>query len=310
MKIDTFQQSCTCCGSASSRLICVGKDFEYDSCENLFKYHECLDCGHIFLINLPDRKELLKIYPSNYANYSQKRNQSLAFKVKFLLDKLSLRKLKSYVESVYAILDIGCADGLTLDCLKKIFTGTSILKGVEISSIAANYSRLKGYEVVVGNIESIDLENDGFDLVIMQQVIEHLYKPDRALEKISNALSHGGILVIETPTRECLDRKIFNNKYWGGYHIPRHFNIFSAKGLKEIASKYYLEIANVCYKPQPVHWIWSIHHYLKDNGFSKIIYEFFNMKNVVLLAFFTFLEILQFVFTKRMSNMQVIFKKI
>ena len=233
----------------------------------------------------------------------------MAFKVKFLLDKLSLRKLKSYVESVYAILDIGCADGLTLDCLKK-FLLAPLFKGVEISSIAANYSRLKGYEVVVGNIESIDLENDGFDLVIMQQVIEHLYKPDRALEKISNALSHGGILVIETPTRECLDIKIFNNKYWGGYHIPRHFNIFSAKGLKEIASKYYLEIANVCYKPQPVHWIWSIHHYLKDNGFSKIIYEFFNMKNVVLLAFFTFLEILQFVFTKRMSNMQVIFKKI
>ena len=103
--------------------------------------------------------------------------------------------------------------------------------------------------------------------------------------------------------------QLFKKRYWGGYHIPRHFNIFSALGLERIASSFDLNLISVRYKPQPVHWIWSIHHIMKDLNFPKKLIGFFNMKNVFLLIVFTALEILQGLFTKRKSNMELVFKK-
>ena len=121
----------------------------------------------------------------------------------------------------------------------------------------------------------------------MQQVIEHVFDPEILLNKISTALNNNGLLIIETPTNECLDRRIFSKRYWGGYHIPRHFNVFSQLGITSLAKKYNLEIVFEEYKPQPVHWIWIFHHLLSEKGLPDFFVSFFYMTNPLLLAFFT-----------------------
>ena len=142
-EISTYYQNCICCNSFNSELIGSGHDFEYDSCINSFKFHKCLNCGHIYLKNIPNRKELKIIYPIEYGNYSSSRINSFAFKVKSFLDSLSLRRIKKFTGKVSGLLDVGCADGLTLDCSKSVFKDVEIIEGLEISENAAKKNQRK-----------------------------------------------------------------------------------------------------------------------------------------------------------------------
>ena len=308
--VQTEFQKCCCCSFDNSVKICQGIDFEYKSCSNDFYYHECKNCGHIFLKNVPISKELSTIYPQNYENYSKDRKINLAYIVKSKLDLLSLKKTKKYINEIDSIIDIGCADGNTLDIFKEVYPNISNLEGVEINQVAARGAIEKGYKVIIGSADELDFEENKYDLITMQQVIEHVYKPKILIEKISSALKKGGLLIIETPTNECLDLKLFKKRYWGGYHIPRHFNIFSKRGIKNIAQQFDLILISEEYKPQPGHWIWTIHHLLMENKFPKLVVSFFYMTNPLLLGIFTIIELIQSIFTKRMSNMRLILKKV
>ena len=249
--VQTKNQNCCCCNSNNSAAICKGIDFEYKTCSNDFYYHECKNCGHIFLKNVPTQVELSTIYPQNYENYSKERNTSLAYKVKSKLDFFSLKKTKKYIKKIDSIIDIGCADGNTMDVLKKVFPGIKNIEGVEISKVAAKVAIEKGFKITIGSADELNFKENKYDLITMQQVIEHVYRPEILIEKLSFALRKGGLLIIETPTNECLDLKLFKKRYWGGYHIPRHFNIFSKKGIKNISDRFNLKLISEEYKPQP-----------------------------------------------------------
>jgi hypothetical protein len=43
--------------------------------------------------------------------------------------------------------------------------------------------------------------------------------------------------VIVTDNTDALDFKIFKGGYWGGYHFPRHWNLFNRKSLTKLAGK-------------------------------------------------------------------------
>ncbi len=307
--IQTKSQNCCCCSSNNSIEICKGIDFEYKTCLNDFFYHECKNCGHIFLKNVPTPDELNTIYPINYENYSKDRNRSLAYKVKSKLDLLSLKKTRKYIKKINSIIDIGCADGNTLDLFKKVYPNIKNIEGVEISKIAAKGAIEKGYKVIIGSADEVNFVKNKYDLITIQQVIEHVYKPDILIDKLSTALKKGGILIIETPTNECLDLKLFKKRYWGGYHIPRHFNIFSKRGILNIAYQHNLKLISEQYKPQPGHWIWTLHHLFMEYKFPHSVVSFFYMTNPILLGIFTIIELIQSIFTKRMSNMRLILKK-
>lgn len=307
--VETKDQNCICCGSDESTVQCKGIDFEYATCSNTFEYHKCSNCGHVYLKNVPLPKELNTIYPANYQNYSGDRSKSIAFRVKSKLDVKSMGKLRRHIKDVKAVMDVGCADGGLLDVARKVFPDAKTFVGVEISEVAAKAAKDKGYEVIVGSADDIDFGESKYDLIILQQVIEHVFNPDKVTENLERSLKPGGLLVIETPTNECLDMRIWKKRYWGGYHIPRHFNIFNAKTYQRITGKYRLELVDENYKLQPVHWIWSWHHVLQEKGWPKFIVNSLHLRNPIFLGIFTFVELFQKPFTRRTSNMRLVFRK-
>jgi len=54
-------------------------------------------------------------------------------------------------------------------------------------------------EALVGDIQRYPLPTDSFDAAICWNVLEHLERPDRALENLQQALRVGGLLVINVP---------------------------------------------------------------------------------------------------------------
>ena len=240
----------------------TGQDFEYNSCINIWQYVRCGNCGHHYLRERPDTTALTVVYPPNYGNYSNSAKPGLAFHLKALMEGRTLRQLCGGSKDM-AVFDIGCGDGRLLDIAKAACPGITELGGCEISGFAAENARKKGYHVEVGGFESIPLAANSWDLIFLIQVLEHLADPRGALEKIRLMLRSGGRVLIETPSTDCLDFRLFKRRYWGGYHFPRHFNLFVREHVEEMLQTAGLEPISYKVKLQPVHWIWTAHHWLK-----------------------------------------------
>lgn len=300
---------CNCCGSTDRELIARGIDFEYETCANEFEFVRCRSCEHLYLNPLPDPSELPIIYPSNYGNYASEKNDALTYKVKNWLDRRYLRSLTEGMR-VERVLDVGCADGRMLALCRETLPEVTDLEGIEFSPNVVERARAEGFTVHVGSIDDLDLPPDHYDLVFLQQVIEHVFDPTAVVRKLYRSLRTGGRVCFEMPTSEAIDRKFGEKRYWGGYHFPRHFNIFSEASFGRICERAGFRVVRVAYRLQPVHWAWTVHHWLKEKGAPSAVYRVFNIQNSFAIGWGTIMEGLALLATGRASNMQVLVEKV
>jgi SAM-dependent methyltransferase len=61
------------------------------------------------------------------------------------------------------------------------------------------FENLKTFATPNLNVDTLDFENNSFDLIILGEVIEHLYDPDIILQECSRILKPNGVLLITTP---------------------------------------------------------------------------------------------------------------
>ena len=107
----------------------------------------------------------------------------------------------------------------------------------------------------------------------------------------------------------CLDFALFRRRYWGGYHFPRHFNLFDPAGLSRLLGETGFEVQSIKPKLQPVHWAWSFHHAFQERGFPDWWTRLFHIKNAPVMAACSAIDLVQFLPLRRTSNMQVIARK-
>jgi SAM-dependent methyltransferase len=183
--------------------------------------------------------------------------------------------------------------------------------GIEVSEKAAARAREKGYGIMTGDFETAEVSGLGepFDLALMHQVIEHTRSPRKAIQKARALLKNGGVISIETPDTESWDWMLFRKRYWGGYHTPRHFYLFSKGSLCRLLEEEGFEILSCKSLLSPVFWIHSLHNYLCERTTNNRIISFFHYRNPLLLSVATAIDVLQITFSERSSNMQVLARK-
>ncbi len=208
-----------------------------------------------------------------------------------------------------SVFDVGCGDGRLLDIVKSACPGVEQLAGCEISSFAAQNARRKGYDIAIGSFESLSFPAGSFDLIFLIQVLEHLADPAAALKKAARMLRPGGRILIETPSTNCLDFRLFRRRYWGGYHFPRHFNLFIRDNAENLLRAAGLEPISYKVKLQPVHWVWTAHHWLAEAGAPAFLYRTLNIKNPFWLGLATLVDAMQVIGRGQSSNMQLIARK-
>lgn len=115
---------------------------------------------------------------------------------------------KSYKSSIYSLLernknarllDCGCWDGINT---KKygVSIGTKLLYGIEINKQKAKESPKNGVKVKISDLnKKFPYNNDFFDVVIANHVIEHLVNVRLFISEISRVLKKNGYLIIGTP---------------------------------------------------------------------------------------------------------------
>lgn len=303
--------SCGICRSTRSKSYASGKDFEYGTSEKEFQMVECLDCENVYLNPRPATAELGVIYPPNYYSYNY--DEVISSIARFAKDKLDRAKVKSWLKlagsNSLQFLDVGCGNGRYLEMLSQLGVPKEKLFGVEMSNECIQHLKAQGFNGFCGRIEDVepDLPEGQFDLIVLLQVIEHVENPAEMVAVLSRLLKSGGILVIETPNTNSLDVSIFRRRYWGGYHFPRHWNLFNQKNLAGLVEANGLKVKALNYIPAHTFWIYSLHNMAVDKLKSKFVSNLLNpFQNVPLLCLFTGFDLVRAKLGSRTSNMQLI----
>lgn len=160
-----------------------------------------------------------------------------------------------------SILDIGSGLGLFLSEFKHRSWSTL---GTEISPEMAKYSRRTyGLRILRGDLLRLRIKRK-FDVVTLNNVLEHLYQPRQTLAKVHRLLQPHGLLVIVVPNIVSLGHLVFGRRW---YHLQpgRHLYHFSPATITKLLELTGFRIIKIS------HSYWRHNYY---SWFSNIRYNY------------------------------------
>ena len=285
---------CCICGTDDwSSPVGSGEDFEYESSPDSFVANRCSNCGLVYLDPRPAMSELPTIYGNEYHAYDfSEEKYGLAYRVRSWLESNRLRKWCGDLPDGARIIDIGAGDGFHMKLLEEMGGGKWTIEGVDPDDHAVAAARSKGLSMHKGLVQELDLPAGSYDFATMIMTIEHVDSPDRMLEDVSRLLKPGGCVGIITDNTGSPDFALFKRRYWGGYHFPRHWHLFSKSSMKKLANNAGLEVVRFRTLVSPVNWTYTVRNFLKDKGAPELIYRQFSLDKPLPLAFFTVVDAL------------------
>lgn len=214
MKI-TLTMECRNCGNEKIKFL-----FSKDGTP----YFKCLKCHICFSGKVLDDSRLKQLYDYYGRSQSVVSAELNELRYDFLLNELEVYRMS------FRLLDIGCGRGGLLKMAAK--RGWKAI-GCEFSQEATELCRKNNLEVICGKLPEINFEADYFDVICMQEVIEHVdEKPGEFFAEVFRILRPGGALYLTTPNLNSLTRFLLGAK-WRAFHIEHRF-LFTPYTLKEI----------------------------------------------------------------------------
>jgi MoaA/NifB/PqqE/SkfB family radical SAM enzyme/SAM-dependent methyltransferase len=229
--------SCPLCSSKSSSTF-----YEFGSPNKMRVNNRiCTDCGLVFLSPRPDFEEL-KQYYGNYVKQTQSEIAEIpiSFEEHILgISRLRLQYLQKYIRDGMKILDIGCSFGAMLKVLRDE-SGFNI----EVTGVNPEHSLVKfgkheyGLDIRAGMFEEQNFPSGSFDLIILDNVLEHFDDPMQSVKDIHALLSERGKLFIATNNLDTPHGFLWQNFF------PDHTVTFSPKTLKALLESQGFNIIN------------------------------------------------------------------
>lgn len=212
------------------------------------KINACVKCGHIYnSLSANEIKGLVKYYNEEYAPINLSSTDKLSdlpgSENLFTLKRYSqlYRLISPYINADFKVLDVGCAIGGFLNYLNK--KGIKKLYGIDVIKKYIDCAKKeKKYIVKTGNAESIPFTNKIFNLLIMDQVVEHLINPRNAFREAKRVLTGDGLLCIGIPDASKYNKIHFFDFFW--FLMREHIQHFDIEHLKLLAEMEGFEMIN------------------------------------------------------------------
>jgi 2-polyprenyl-3-methyl-5-hydroxy-6-metoxy-1,4-benzoquinol methylase len=137
------------------------------------------------------------------------------------------------------ILDLGCRDG----ALTSYFVKGNRVTGVDIDQLSLKRAEESlGIKTMYFDIQSEwdQIGNKKYDVVVAGEFLEHVYYPDKVIEKVSRVLNPDGIFVGSVPNAFTLKNRLkylFAIKKYTPLSDPTHINHFGAKEFEALLKK-------------------------------------------------------------------------
>ena len=282
---------CCLCGNQDGAPVGIGEDFEYRTSDQTFLAVRCPTCALIYLDPRPATTELGRIYPDSYHAFAFDEDEfGLVHRVRSRLEARRVLRAGQGLPADARILDVGCGDGFHLDLLRRYGPARWQLQGVDTDPRAVEAARRRGLDVMLSAIEDAGVEPGSIDMALCIQTVEHVADPVVLLRAIASVLRPGGRLYLITDSTDSPDFAIAKGRHWGGYHFPRHWNLFNKASMRRLAERSGLRIERLGTTTSPVNWTYSVRNWLDDWGAPRWLVEQFSLKTAPSLALFTVID--------------------
>jgi SAM-dependent methyltransferase len=156
--------------------------------------------------------------------------------------------LAPHLDQDSSVLDVGCAVGGFLDFLKQ--KEVSGLYGVDMTEEYVARAREKKYVIELGDAECLPFDDANFDVLVIEQVMEHLIHPGRAFQEAGRVLKSGGVLCIGVPDAARYAEFYYYDFYW--LLMREHIQHFDIHGLSRLALANGFELLELRQSAHPI----------------------------------------------------------
>ena len=308
--IPVEETACVVCGSRAAEAEAFGHDYMYSSCSDTFCHVRCLGCGHIYLNPRPSPQAASIIYPDTHLCFTGAIANSVFISraKKFAI----LRRLKDVLANKrdLRILEIGFGDGDLLLAIRNHLPGAELV-GVDFHVHPDTAEKLQANRIklIGGMAEDMRLEENVYDVIIMNQLVEHLWDVDKVLNACFAALKPSGCVSIETPDSSGYDRQLFRQGSWGSYYYPRHLNLFNQDGLKTVLVRNGFDIVKIYSTVAPMCWVFTMNSIARRHSALSWLTKIFTPTNVLPIAVFTVVDLVAMGLGLSSSNQRVVARK-
>jgi len=203
---------------------------------------KCKKCGFYYTDPMPfwGPKDIEKLYGAQYfPEYSDWwRDIRENINPNRRLDLIQ----KYHTGRVANILEVGCGEGLMMR--QAVRRGWKVY-GQDVSRHNAIMVKQKlGIDIFVGELESAKYQDDFFDAIYLDSVIEHVPEPTKIIEEIYRILKPNGLLYIVCPNEDALANYVKQMIFWlkgkktssrlSPFYNPYHIIGFNKKVFKNI----------------------------------------------------------------------------
>jgi 2-polyprenyl-3-methyl-5-hydroxy-6-metoxy-1,4-benzoquinol methylase len=229
----TFQQiDCTLCGCACYRPLF--KKFG-------LQLAECAECGLVFVNPRLPEKETLGRYDETY--FEQEYLPSLGVQDGVYDLDFFDRRYSFYLGLIAdragpaaggKLLEIGAGAGFFLKSAQRAGWEVS---GTEVSKPCFDYATKElALNLRHEQAENLTFEAGEFDVVVLFDVLEHLFDPLKVMRAVNKVLKKGGVLFMGTPNYEALARKMLG-RGWSIISPVDHLYYFTERTLEKLLAR-------------------------------------------------------------------------
>ena len=237
---DQSPTKCIACGAANENYIDEIWDDRYGS-PGVFSILKCVNCGQMVTSPLLAERDL----PALYSTYYPRRDVDFeALKKEAALVLLpgaeETRRRNGtdnqghyLVKPGQLVLDIGCGSCVSLLEVRNLGgEAWGVEADPNVRAIADHF----GLKVHIGSIHDNPFTGADFDLIVMNQVIEHVPDPAALLKLVHGRLRPGGRVVLSFPNAASLNKRL-SGRQWINWHVPYHLHHFNKQSFTRVANQ-------------------------------------------------------------------------
>jgi SAM-dependent methyltransferase len=213
---------------------------------NRYQLARCAVCGHLATAPRLRESDLPALYGSYYprknisaADVSREANKAKRAFSGFARWWNGTGNQGQYsVRAGEIMLDVGCGSGTSL--LEAQALGATAF-GIEADPNVKPIAATLGLTIHFGSLQERPFPERSFDLIVMNQVIEHLPDPDLALLALRERLLPHGRMVLVFPNTASVWRRLSGCR-WINWHIPYHLHHFDLQSFERMLKHCGLEL--------------------------------------------------------------------
>jgi 2-polyprenyl-3-methyl-5-hydroxy-6-metoxy-1,4-benzoquinol methylase len=215
-------------------------------CPGVFSMMQCVSCGQMATVPRLREEDLPALYSRYYPRGDVDFGALEAEARRVVAPSARLRRWLAGTDNQghyrarpgQKVLDIG--SGSCLSLLELRHMGLEAW-GVEADPNVREVARRFGFNVHVGSIHDEPFPGQSFDLIVLNQVIEHVPDPEALLRKVKQRLNPGGRVVLSFPNAASWQRRLTGRR-WINWHVPYHQHHFNRHSFEKLAERAGFEV--------------------------------------------------------------------